>query len=102
MTFIQETKGVSMAIRIMTDSGSDISQAMAKRWGIRVFALPVCMSYSGLSDENMQEYMRRETAFFEGKENQIHRTRFGPTVGTYAGPGAFAIGFFHKRIASFS
>ena len=40
-TGTQETKGKHMAIRIMTDSGSDISQATAKRWGIHVFALPV-------------------------------------------------------------
>jgi len=89
-----QASGRANAFRIFTQSVEDAG-------GID-FSLPVCMSYSGLSDENMQEYMRREAALFEGKENRFHRSRFGPTVGTYAGPGAFAIGFFHKRIASFS
>ena len=66
------------------------------------FSLPVCMAYSGLSDENMNLFMQREAALFEGNESSVHRTQFGATVGTYSGPGAFAIGFFHKRIASFS
>ncbi|MDO5475752.1 MAG: DegV family protein [Eubacteriales bacterium] len=66
------------------------------------FSLPVCMAYSGLSDENMREYMMREAALFEGNENSVHKMQFGATVGTYSGPGAFAIGFFHRRIATFS
>ena len=65
------------------------------------FSLPVCMAYSGLSDQNMRDYMKQEAALFEGHENQIHRAQFGATVGTYSGPGAIAIGFFHKRVAEF-
>ena len=89
-----QASGRKNAYQILTQSVEDAG-------GID-FTLPVCMSYSGLSDEYMQVYMRQEAGLFEGKENQFHRTRFGPTVGTYSGPGAFAIGFFHKRIASFS
>ena len=65
------------------------------------FSMPVCMHYSGLSDGNMRDFMKQEAALFEGQENHVHVMQFGTTVGTYSGPGAFAIGFFHRRIASF-
>jgi fatty acid-binding protein DegV len=65
------------------------------------FSLPVCMAYSGLSDENMRRYMKKESALFEGREREVHAVQFGATVGTYSGPDAFAIGYFHKRLASF-
>ena len=77
------------------------SELVEKAGGID-FSLPVCMAYAGLSDDNMRDYMKKEAALFEGKEDSVHIIQFGATVGTYSGPGAFAIGFFHKRIASFS
>jgi fatty acid-binding protein DegV len=58
------------------------------------------MAYSGLSDENMRRYMEKEAALFKGWEREVHVMQFGATVGTYSGPDAFAIGFFHKRTAS--
>ena len=64
------------------------------------FSLPVCMAYSGLSDANMRRYMEKEAALFKGRENEVHVVQFGATVGTYSGPDAFAIGFFHNRPAS--
>lgn len=76
------------------------SQLVDETGGID-FSLPVCMAYSGLTDENMRRYMQKEAALFEGRENEIHVVQFGATVGTYSGPDAFAIGYFHKRLASF-
>ena len=61
------------------------------------FSKPVCMAYSGLSDANMLEYMTQEAALFEGKEDKVYKMQFGATVGTYSGPDAFAIGFFHNK-----
>ena len=76
------------------------SQLVEETGGID-FSLPVCMAYSGLSDENMRRYMEKEAALFKGWEREVHVMQFGATVGTYTGPDAFAIGFFHKRSASF-
>ena len=76
------------------------SQLVDETGGID-FSLPVCMAYSGLSDENMRRYMKKESALFEGREREVHAVQFGATVGTYSGPDAFAIGYFHKRLASF-
>lgn len=64
------------------------------------FSLPVCMAYAGLSDANMRDYMEKEASLFEGREDSVHIMQFGATIGTYSGPGAFAIGFFHRRIGS--
>ena len=61
------------------------------------FSKPVCMAYSGLSDANMLEYMAQEASLFEGKEDNVYKMQFGATVGTYSGPDAFAIGYFHKK-----
>ena len=61
------------------------------------FSKPVCMAYSGLSDANMLEYMTQEASLFEGKESKVYKMQFGATVGTYSGPGAFAIGYFHNK-----
>ena len=61
------------------------------------FSKPVCMAYSGLSDANMLEFMAQEASLFEGKEDKVYKMQFGATVGTYSGPGAFAIGYFHKK-----
>ena len=61
------------------------------------FSLPVCMAYSGLTDDNMQAYMKEEAQLFQGNENQVYKIQFGATVGSYSGPDAFAIGFFHKK-----
>ena len=74
------------------------SQLVDEAGGID-FSMPVCMAYSGLSDENMRNYMKKEAGLFEGNENRIHVMQFGATVGTYSGPDAFAIGFFHRRLA---
>ena len=76
------------------------SQLVEETGGID-FSLPVCMAYSGLSDESMRRYMEKEAALFKGWEREVHVMQFGATVGTYTGPDAFAIGFFHKRSASF-
>ena len=75
------------------------SELVEKAGGID-FSLPVCMAYAGLSDDNMRDYIKKEAALFEGKEDSVHIMQFGATVGTYSGPGAFAIGFFHRRLSS--
>ena len=77
--------------------GFELLTEMVQNTGGIDFSLPVCMSYSGLSDANMQEFMKDQAALFEGKENSVYKMQFGATVGTYSGPGAFAIGFFHKK-----
>lgn len=86
---LSKVRGQKNAFRMFT-------QLVEKTGGID-FSLPICMAYSGLSDGNMRDYMKQEASLFEGQENHIHVMQFGPTVGTYSGPGAFAIGFFHRR-----
>ena len=31
------------------------------------------------------------------EEDKVYKMQFGATIGTYSGPGAFAIGYFHKK-----
>lgn len=86
---LTKVRGQKNAFRMFT-------QLVEKTGGID-FSLPVCMAYSGLSDGNMRDYMKQESSLFAGQEKHIHVMQFGPTVGTYSGPGAFAVGFFHRR-----
>ena len=58
---------------------------------------PVCLSYSGLSDAGMREYMEKSAEMFSEFKDRIHFSRIGATVGTYSGPNAIAIGFFDAR-----
>lgn len=86
---IGKGRGEANAFRLFT-------RLIEERGGID-FSLPVCMAYSGLSDENMRRYMEKEAALFEGREEEAHVVQFGATVGTYSGPDAFAIGFFSQK-----
>lgn len=81
-----------------TRKGFKLFSDLVRETGGIDFGLPICMAYAGVSDANMLEYMEKEREIFEGKEDIIHQMQFGATVGTYSGPGAFAIGFFHRRM----
>ncbi len=77
--------------------GYELMSEMIRNTGGIDFSLPVCLAWSGLSDANMLDYMKDQADLFEGNESSVYRMQFGATVGSYSGPGAFAIGFFHKK-----
>ena len=85
---IGKARGEKNAYRLFT--------SLVEETGGIDFRLPVCMAYSGLTDANMRIYMDQESALFGEQLSRVHLSQIGATVGTYSGPGAFAIGFFHQ------
>ncbi|WP_029322440.1 DegV family protein [Butyrivibrio sp. AE3004] len=74
-------------------------QFIEKNGGID-FSRPICLAYSGLSDIMLKKYLEDSKHLYEGKLakdiSEIPVAHVGATIGTYAGPGAIAIAYFHN------
>lgn len=58
---------------------------------------PILLSYSGMTDEMLEQYIKDSAVLYEGrKAEDLPRSRVGATIGTYTGPGAIAFSFFAK------
>ena len=57
------------------------------------FSRPLCLAYSGLSEERLRSYLE-EADFLKDKLHEIPVFSVGATIGTYAGPDAIALAFF--------
>ena len=68
-------------------------QKVQEKGGID-FSMPICLGYSGLSDEMLQKYIADSADLYEGKTDCLPIVNVGSTIGTYAGPGAIAFAFF--------
>ncbi len=68
-------------------------EQIGKAGGI-CFNMPLCLAYSGLSDELLKKYIADSAALYEGKIDKLPISRIGSTIGTHVGPGAVAIAFF--------
>lgn len=73
-----------------------LSEAVTKLGGID-FDRPVCLAYSGFSDEVLRKYMDDSAHLYEGFEDHLQITEIGATIGTHAGPDAIALAFFSKK-----
>lgn len=60
------------------------------------FTKPVLFGHSGQTDEGMKLFLENTKAFWEGKDVPDESILMGSTIGTHAGPGIVAIGFFTK------
>ena len=60
------------------------------------FSMPICVGYTGLSDDLLNKYLEDSSHLYEGNINDIPKVSVGATVRTYAGPGAIAVAFFPK------
>jgi DegV family protein with EDD domain len=58
---------------------------------------PMCLAYSGLSDDLLLKYKEDSKHLYEGYVDDIPIEHVGATIGTYAGPGAIACAYFHKN-----
>ena len=59
-------------------------------------SMPYCAGYTGTSDEKMKKFLKKHGEELGFDEN-ILIEHVGTTVGTYAGPGAVAIGYFAEE-----
>lgn len=61
------------------------------------FSMPMCVGCTGNADELLNKFMEEGKHLFNGLEKEIKRISVGATIGTYAGPGAFAIAFYPNK-----
>ncbi len=67
-----------------------------KKTGGIDFDKPICLAYSGFSDDILKKYVEDSKSLYEGNEDKLQYAIVGATIGTYAGPGAIALAYFEK------
>ncbi len=72
-----------------------LMQFIDKHGGID-YDKPVCLGYTGLSDEMLLKYKEDSKHLYEGHVDNLPIAHVGAAIGTYAGPGAIACAYFHK------
>ena len=70
-----------------------LRELIAKSGGID-FSKPMCAAYSGLEDDNLQNFLAESTELLCGSEAPI--ATVGCVIGAHVGPGAVALAFFHN------
>lgn len=61
------------------------------------FSKPLCLGYTGLSDELLQRYIADSRQLWEGKVDALPISTVGATIGTHVGPGAIVVAFFDNQ-----
>ena len=61
------------------------------------FTKPLCLGYTGLSDELLQRYIADSRQLWEGKAEELPISTVGATIGTHVGPGAIVLAFFDNQ-----
>ncbi len=77
-------------------NGNNILIQQIKKTGVD-YSMPICFVYTGLSDEMLQKYIHDSKDIYEGDMSNLKIVTVGSTIGTYAGPGAIAVGYFLKN-----
>ncbi len=75
-------------------NGNNMLKEYVKECGGINFDKPLCLAYTGFSDETLQKYITDSKELYEGHEDMLPIVTVGATIGTYAGPGAIALAFF--------
>ena len=61
------------------------------------FSKPLCLGYTGLSDELLQRFIADSRQLWEGKVETLPISTVGATIGTHVGPGAIVVAFFDNQ-----
>lgn len=81
---------------IGSKKGNNLLMQLVDKCGGIDFDMPYTLAYSGLSDENLQRYLKDSEKLWLGKAENIPSHMIGSTIGTHIGPGAIAVAFFAK------
>ncbi len=74
--------------------GNNLLRELVKKCGGIDFSRPICLAYSGLSDELLQKYLADSQELWDGHRERIAIATIGCAIGTHVGPGAVAVAFF--------
>lgn len=77
-------------------NGNNMLIEFVKKSGGIDFDKPICLAYSGFSDDMLKKYVEDSKFLYEGHEESLQYAIAGATIGTYAGPGAIALAYFEK------
>ena len=89
-----EVKLVGKAIG--SKKGNNLLMQLVDKCGGIDFDMPYTLAYSGLSDENLQKYLKDSEKLWVGKTAHVPSMMIGSTIGTHIGPGAIGVAFFAK------
>lgn len=81
---------------IGSKKGNNLLMQLVDKCGGIDFDMPYTLAYSGLSDDNLQKYLKDSAKLWEGKTENIPSHMIGSTIGTHIGAGAIAVAFFAK------
>ncbi len=81
---------------IGSKKGNNLLMQLVEKCGGIDFEMPYTLAYSGLTDENLQKYLKDSAKLWEGKTEHIPSHMIGSTIGTHIGSGAIAVAFFAK------
>ncbi len=70
---------------------------MVMKYGGIDFDKPICIGHSGTNDDMLRKYAEDSKVLYEGHEDCLQYAQVGAAIGTHAGPGAIAVGFFAKN-----
>ena len=70
-----------------------VRELVANAGGID-FSKPMCAAYSGLDDDNLQNFLAESTEML--CDTELPTVSIGCVIGAHVGPGAVAVGFFHN------
>ena len=76
--------------------GNNLLMQLVEKCGGIDFEMPYTLAYSGLTDENLQKYLKDSAKLWEVKTEHIPSHMIGSTIGTHIGSGAIAVAFFAK------
>lgn len=76
--------------------GNNLLRELVVKCGGIDFGKPLCLAYSGLSDEMLQKYIIDSEELWKGNTDVLPIATVGCAIGTHAGPGAIAVAFFEK------
>ncbi len=76
--------------------GNNLLRELVKKCGGIDFSRPICLAYSGLSDELLQKYIADSAELWQDHLEKLPIATIGGAIGTHVGPGAVAVAFFEN------
>lgn len=94
---IEEGKVIMAGKARGSKNGNNLLMELVMQNGGIDFGMPLSVGYSGMNRDLLDKYIEDSRSLWEGKTDKLQTLIIGPTIGTHAGPGAVAIGFFANK-----
>lgn len=77
--------------------GQNLLRELVKGTGGIALDKPVCVAYSGTSDEALKRFIDGSPELWQGYEEELIVAMVGCAIGTHVGPGVIAVAFFENE-----